>query len=165
MATRFTHTQTYDATPEAVFAMLSDQGFVESKATASGALTVEASVTSNPDGTTTIVSRRTFPSEVPSWAKSMTGDTITLTETQTWSALTGSGCTAEFSVDFGKMPITYSGTIVLSGSQTSTVVSDATLKASIPLMGGKVESLVKEQTVRYLDKEQSTGNAWLASHH
>jgi hypothetical protein len=44
------------------------------------------------------------------------------------------------------------------------VTTEGELKASIPFMGGKVENLAKEQTERYLRKEQEFALTWLREH-
>ena len=54
-------------------------------------------------------------------------------------------------------------TLTDAGS-SSTAVTSATCKASVPLVGGKVEALVEQQVRDYLDYEVQLAAAWLAGH-
>jgi len=60
-------------------------------------------------------------------------------------------------------PTSISGTATLTPNGTgSTLTYDLEVKASVPLVGGKLEKLVVELTTEGFDKEQVVGAAWLA---
>lgn len=162
MATTLDFSQTYDAQPSTVRAMITDAEFINLRATKTGSTTVDSEVINEPGGGTTVVVTRTMPANVPSYAKSFVGETLTITERQEWAlpAADGTGtavATAELSAPLaftGSMSITTDGSI-------TTVRTFGEYKASVPFVGGKVEEMAKEQTVRYLTKEQEIGRDWL----
>lgn len=163
MATSFTHEQAYAADPATVMAMLQDVDFIRAKCERTGSLETTATVTPGPDGACTIVSTRVLPAEVPAAARAFVGETLTVTETQVWSAPAADGSrSAQVAVDFGA-PMTFSSTMTLAPAEGGTRVrTEGSFKASVPFVGGKIESSAAEQTARYLVKEEQVGNEWLA---
>ena len=70
-------------------------------------------VTDTPDGGVTISSTRTMPADVPSYAKSFVGDSLTVTEVQVWGPVGPDGSSrADVTVDFNA-PISYKGSITM----------------------------------------------------
>lgn len=164
MATQINDVQRYRASPADVFAMLCDPAFIERKGEASGSIEVSADVESEGDSVV-LVSRRVLPAKLPSFAKSLVGETITLIETQKWGPASQDGSrAAKFHVDFGKNPISFNGEITLSedGADT-TLTTTGVIKASVPLFSGKIEAVALDWTRRYLRKELSVGTEWLAA--
>lgn len=162
MATTMDEVQHYDAPADDVFAMLSDVAFIERKCLASGSIEASAEATPEGDGVT-LVSRRVLPAKLPSFAKRFVGETVTLVETQRWSAPVDSTRTADFVVDFGNNPIAFHGSIELRADGPGTRVEyTGTIKCSVPLIGGRIEGVALEWITRYVDKEQRVGTAWLS---
>ena len=163
MTTKIDQVQHYAATPEEVFAMLSDPEFVERKCLASGSIEASADVTAE-DATTTIVSRRVLPAKLPGFAKKFVGETLTLVETQRWTDEDGTGTRrGSFVVDFGNNPISFSGEVLLSpDGDGSRVETRGDIKCTVPFVGGKIEGVATEWITKYLDKEQRVGTEWLA---
>ena len=122
--------------------------------------TVEVADTA--DGGVTITSTRSMPAEVPSYAKSFVGDSLTITEVQTWGPVAEDGSArADVTVEF-HAPISYTGTITMSATADGTALrNEGQFKASVPFVGGKVERVAAEQTERYLNKETQVGAEWL----
>jgi len=162
MGTTLDFSQTYDAPPADVRAMITDEQFINLRATRTGATTVESEVIDEPGGGRTVVVTRTIPANVPSYAKSIVGETLTVTESQEWAvpAADGTGtavATAEMSA-----PIAFTGSMsITTDGSVTTVRTFGEYKASVPFVGGKVEEMAKEQTLRYLTKEQEIGRGWL----
>ena len=163
MATKFHYEQSYDADPTVVWAMLSDPAFITSKCERTGSRETTVDVTEDGQGGFTLVSKRVLPANLPSVAKPFVGDTLTVTETQVWSAAAADGSrTATTSVDFGA-PMSFSAGMELRPSASgSTVVTDGEFKASVPFVGGKIEGVAVDETTRYLEKEQQVGAEWLS---
>lgn len=162
MATTMDEVQHYDAPTDEVFAMLSDPAFIERKCYASGCIEADAESTPEGDGVT-LVSRRVLPAKLPSFAKRFVGETVTLIETQRWTAPNDHARTADFVVDFGNNPISFHGDIALQPDGAGTRVEyRGTIKCGVPLIGGKIEGVALEWITRYIDKEQRVGSAWLA---
>jgi hypothetical protein len=103
-----------------------------------------------------------MPAAVPSYATPFVGDTITITEVQTWGPVQADGtASADVTVAFNS-PISYRGTISLvPGGIGSVAHNTGDFKASVPFVGGKVERVAAEQTERYLAKEVSVAADWL----
>ena len=66
MATTLDFSQTYDAQPSTVRAMITDAEFINLRATKTGSTTVDSEVINEPGGGTTVVVTRTMPANVPS---------------------------------------------------------------------------------------------------
>lgn len=161
MGKEFTHRQAFDSDPITVFSMLSDPEYVQLKCSATGSLETTVEIADAPDGSVTITSTRVLPADVPSPAKKFVGETISATETQQWSSAAADGSrTANVAVDFSG-PLAFTGTLSLhpDGSGTS-VVTTGTFKASVPLVGGTIESVAAEQTERYLRAEERVAREW-----
>ena len=167
MPTQFDFAQSFTGSPLTVFAMLSQENFILAKCSATGSLSAEASVAQVPiDGgeTVTLISTRVLPADLPGPARSLVGDTITVTETQIWTPPAPDGSrTATITVDFSA-PMTFSGTLHLSprDQATTTITTRGKFTASVPFIGGKIEKVAAEQTQRYLVAEERVGNEWLA---
>lgn len=165
MGTDLTVMQTYTASPERVHSMLTDEKFVTFRAENTGAISSTSSVTTGDDGSCTVLSTRVLPANVPSFAAKMIGETLTVTETQAWPALSSAGtAVVPVKVEFSA-PISFSGTMSLAPAPEGTQITvTGTFKASIPFVGGKVEQLAKETTEKYLGKENKLGSQWLSEH-
>lgn len=134
--------------------MLLNPAFWDSVAQATGAI----GSTTTLDGTTTRTEEDQAVAGVPSFAKKFVGETTRAIKTLAWS-----GDTAKFVVETPGKPTSLSGTATLSSSGSSTTLRyDLDVKASVPLIGGKLEKLVAELTTDGFGKEQSAGTAWLA---
>jgi hypothetical protein len=162
MATTFIGTISFSQAPDEVWAMITEPDYVVGKGEAQGALSVEASVTEDEDGGAIIESKRSLPAELPSFARALVGETVELTEVQTWSAAADDGSrTAVLTVSFGSSPVAIHGSMKLeptsSGSQ---IVIDSTAKSSVPFIGGKVEHLTRDQTLRAIAKEEGYAATW-----
>jgi hypothetical protein len=158
MSTRFTVTQEYASPSDAVLAMLTDENYARIRAERTGA--VEVSVRRDVVGdVVTMVIERSLPAQVPGFAKSLVGDVISVTEEQVWSPAGSARFTATFSA-----PMSASGTITVesSGPQSTVVRTIGEVRASVPLIGGKLEGLAREQLERYLNAEIAIATAWLA---
>jgi hypothetical protein len=143
--------------------MVCDPDYITQRATATGALTVSHTRTDREDGTVDLVIVRTLPADMPSFARSIVGETLTITEHQIWGPAQERSCDGQFDVQFSA-PLTFKGTVQMNydGSST-TVVTAGEIKAAVPFVGGKVERLALEQTERYLRKEEEFARLWLAS--
>ncbi|WP_019878222.1 DUF2505 domain-containing protein [Sporichthya polymorpha] len=158
MATRYTHTFTWDAPPAAVHAMVTDPAYQEQRAQAGNPISAEASVTGGADGTTISV-YRLMAIDPPGFLKNFVGDKIGIQETQTWTSPTE----ATLLVEILKQPGDVRGTIRLAESGASTVVTvEASIAVKVPLVGGKVESYVASIVDRLLAKDEELGKTWLA---
>lgn len=156
---------TYDATCDQVFAMMVDPDYVEAKLTGTGGTNPQIEVSE--EGSDTIVhAARDLPADVPSFVKKFTGDSINVDETDRWSPADDLGArTCAVRLEFAGTPSEVSGGLNLRPEGEGCVI-DVTfdVKVSVPLVGGKIESVIAEQIERGVGKENQIGRDWLASH-
>ncbi len=163
VATRLQHDQRFPSDPTTVMTMLRDPAFIELKCQRTGSLETTATIEDTADGGCVITSTRVLPSQVPAAARSFVGDTITVTEVQTWTAPGADGsATATVTVDFAA-PMAFAGTLTMSpDGEATTVRTDGEFKASVPFVGKSIEKSVAEQTAKYLTVEETVGGEWLS---
>ena len=163
MAKEFTYRQSFEADPVTLFAMLRDPKYVQAKCAATGSLetTVDIQAGEDAGGPVTIVSTRVLPAEVPDVARKFVGDTISATETQEWSPAASDGSrSASVTVEFSG-PLAFAGTLTLRPVGDGTeVVTEGKFKASVPFVGGTIESEAAKQTERYLGAEERLAAEW-----
>ena len=161
MAKEFTYRQSFGSDPVTVFAMLRDPDYVQAKCAATGSLETTVDVVEASDGSVTITSTRVLPADVPAAARKFVGETISATETQTWSAPAADGSrSADVTVDFSG-PLAFSGRLALRPfADGSEVLTEGSFKASVPFVGGTIESVAAEQTARYLGAEERVAAEW-----
>jgi hypothetical protein len=161
MAKEFTYKQTFGSDPVSVFTMLRNPEYVQAKCAATGSLETTVDVSEFADGSVTITSTRVLPAEVPAAAKKFVGETISATETQEWSPPAADGSrSATVTVDFSG-PLAFSGRLALRPfGDGSEVMTEGSFKASVPFVGGTIESVAAEQTVRYLGAEERVAAEW-----
>ncbi|HET8766079.1 DUF2505 domain-containing protein [Phycicoccus sp. M110.8] len=161
---KIARTLEYAATPDEVFAVLADVAFQEAKCAATGAISYTASVTAEGDATV-IRTERELPADgLPDFARSMVGNTLKVVETQTWQAAGADGArTGTVAMTVPGAPITLKGTLALESGGPGTVEHlDGDLKASIPLVGGKIEKAAAPAIEDAITIEGKTAHEWLA---
>lgn len=155
MATSFTSRLDLPSDPAAAYALLSDPDYVREVAQRTGGHDVKVSVTPGDDGEVVIVSARTLHAELPSYARSFVGDRIRLTETRTLGPAADDGSRdGRLEVTVHGAPAHVSGSLRLSGDGSGSALDvDASIRASVPFVGAKVERFVAEQMQRSMAKE------------
>ncbi len=157
-------TMEYAATPQEVFAVLTDQAFQEAKCAATAAIKYTASVKESGGGAV-ITTERILPSDdLPDFAKNMVGETLKVVETQTWGAASADGSrTGTVEMTVSGVPVALNGTLALAaGGPGSVEHLDAELKAKIPLVGGKIEKAAAKPIEEAINIEAATVKEWLA---
>jgi hypothetical protein len=153
----------YDADPGVVFAMFCEEKFLLGKYEALGypqyeVLEVEAS-----DTGARIKTRRHAPANVPGFAKRLFGSTTEMVQTDVWGPETDGVREGTWTIDVPGKPVKAGGTIRLEPRGAGSLVSiDGELKASVPLIGGKIESWAGGEAKDALVKEYEFGKSWLA---
>ncbi len=164
---RFAATITYDAAPDAVYAMLTDPAFQDRKLAGTGALEYHSSVEPSGEGAV-IATTRTLPTDrVPDAFRSLLGGKVTVVQTESWNApgadLSRSGAVT---VQISGAPLKMTGSLTLAsdghGGTIETVNGE--LKASVPLIGGRIEKAVEPALRGAIEVEQRLGREWLAEH-
>jgi hypothetical protein len=156
---------TQDFSPVAVFSMLTNPEFIELRCKASNSKDIGHEVSQ--DGETTVVKvDRTMPAEdLPDMLKTFTRDGVRLHEVQKWGPAAADGSrTAEIVLHFVGQPMKMRGTTTLSATATGAALSiRAELKATVPLIGGKIEKITAPLVIEAIETEGTCGKEWLAS--
>lgn len=159
MAHQLRHEMVYDHSVAEVTKMLADPVFREEVCTAQGVLdrTIQIEKSS---GHMDVRIEQVQPSAgVPGFAKTFVGDTTEVIQQEVWSSPTH----ADVEVIFPGKPSSCRGTIVITptdgGGCLETVTVD--IKVGLPLVGGKLEFLLKELMRKGLETENQTGRKWL----
>lgn len=161
---RISETVDYPATPDVVFAMLTDERFQARKCEAGGSLSHDVAVSQVEDGVR-VVTKRDVPTHgFPDFAKPFIGSRLTITETYEWAAPNGDGSrSGQLTIELGAAPVTMRGRLALvpTGAGTQMRV-DGDLKAAVPFIGGKVERTAGPALVDGIRTDGEVGRAWLA---
>ena len=153
----------FDTDPVTVFAMFTDEAYLARKAGATGAVRHEASVTRLGDHVPVRL-LRVMPPDVPDLLRSFVGETIDLDQTDVWQPASSDGSrTGSIRIEMGGAPVQLTGGMTLVGTAAATAATiDARVKASIPLVGGRIEKAVHDAVVHAARIEEQVGRAWLA---
>ena len=155
MSKRVVKELVYDAPLEEVAAMLTDPAFRERVLERMGVLRGGATVK---DGVVTIDQVQTAEG-LPSFATKFVGDEIRILQVERWT----SPDHADVDVTIPGKPGEMAGTATLAGSGGRTVETvDMEITVRIPLVGGKIETLIGDMLTKALDTEHRTGVEWLA---
>lgn len=155
----------FPADPVRAYALVTDQAYVVAVAEATGGQDVAVTVEDR-DGGAVVTSCRSLPARLPSYARALVGDTLRLTEVRTYGPASEDGSrTGTVRVDFDGAPVTIEGTLSLTPSPMGSVCAmSASVRASVPFVGGKVERFAAEQVQAFLAKETEVAFGRLEDH-
>ena len=147
----------FAAQPTDVYAMMTDQKYLDEVCVASGSLSYHASV----EGSTTKTSR-TLPA--PDSAARFTGPQLTVNEEVVWADPSSDGSrNAAVTMTVLGQPVTFRGKLRLSpGGRGSVVDVTGELKVAIPLLGKKLEESAAPSVMEGYKTQQEVGDRWLA---
>jgi hypothetical protein len=157
----------YEADPATVYEMISDLKFQERKFANTGAVSYEVTLDAHEDGGITVTSRRELPTDrVPDFLRSFVGSTIRVQQVEEWGAVEADGVrNGTLMADLSGMPVRFTARLSLVTSDTGTLeIVQGDLKASVPLIGGKVEKAAEPAIKAAVAAEQRTGRDWLTGH-
>jgi hypothetical protein len=152
---KFTCAVRYDAPLADVYAMLTDPEFRSHAMSAQQARSCEVTV----DGDTIAIDAVTPNTDIPGFARAFAGETTRSITTEAWRE----GSVADFTVETPGKPSSIFGVrrLVPDGDGTLDTF-EAESKAKLPLIGGKIESLIAGQFQNGTAREQAVGARWLA---
>ena len=154
-----------DADPGRVFAMLTDRAFQERKCAETGSLAYEVEITPTPDGGARIATTRTLPTDqVPEFVRRFVGGEVRVREHVLWGPADGAAeRSGTVEVEIGGAPVRLAAQVRLAGVGDDVVETiDGELKASVPLIGGKIEKSAEPAIRAAIRVEEHTGRDWLA---
>ncbi|MCR6030659.1 DUF2505 family protein [Nocardioides sp. zg-579] len=161
MAKQITHDLTYDAPASAVYAMLTDAAFREEVCDRSGVLRHDVTVSGGDltNSATVRIQQWQSATGIPSFAKKLVGEEIEIIQEETWTSPTE--CDVKVTIP-GK-PGEMSGSVRLveeAGATTEHI--EMTITVRLPLVSGKVESLIADMLKKSLRVENTVGREYLA---
>ena len=152
------HQLRYDATPEAVYEMLSDPAFRDKVCTAMNTVSHDVVIDRAERGMSVRIDMVQQTQGVPGFAKKILGDTTPIIQSEEWAAAQS----ADLEVEIPGKPGHIRGRITLTGDDSGTVESfTGEAKINVPLVGGRLEGLIERLFILGMDTEQRVGAAWL----
>jgi hypothetical protein len=142
MPTRYEERQSFDQPPEKVLRMFSDLAYFERKYAASGGwdirvlehelkgqrFHIKCSYSRKPDA------------EVPPFARKIVGDSVLVTQEDTWDL---DSATGELRIEIRNLPVQLRASMKLVAERGGCAnVLQWTLNSSVPMLGGKIEQML-----------------------
>lgn len=163
MSKKFSNTLVYDADLDAMWQMMTGQDWWTAKYQALGADNIVYNTFDVTDTSFTIVSERDVPADLPSFAKKIIGDTNHVTQTEKWTRNPDTA-TATIEILIKNIPGGTTGTMKITPSGSGTTWrSDFDIKVGIPMVGGKLEGIIKDETASNFEQEKTFNDQWLAN--
>lgn len=164
MSKKFTRDYTYAGTMDQMWAMITDKDYWNAKYSSLGATNIAWTTFEASEGSFTYTSTRDVPADLPSVAKKIVGETNTVTTTERWTR-TGDAASATIEIQVKNVPGQTTGTMdIMASGDSSTWSFNFDTKVSIPMVGGKLEGIMTEQTGVQLGEEKPFNDQWLADH-
>jgi hypothetical protein len=152
----------YDAEPAEVYAMFCDPDFIRAKYDTLGYPKHELVRLDTSDDGATVSTRRWVPANVPGFAKKLFGETTEMVQTDIYGPETDGVRHGTWTIEVPGKPVKASGSITLAATAEGSLVTiDGELKASIPLIGGKIESWAGGEAAKTLRDEHEFAVTWL----
>lgn len=162
MAKKFTKTDPYSADVDQLWAMLSDRDYHQAKYESLGADNITFRSFSADDTSITMVNERDVPADLPGFAKKIIGETNHVTQTERWTRA-GDSVTCAVQITVKNLPGGTTGTIDITPVESGcTWSTDFDIKIGVPLVGGKLEDLMKDETTSNQAQEKVFNDQWLA---
>ena len=155
------HTHRYAAPSTDVQQMLTDPAFRELVCQRQHALSHDVAVTGSGATAVVVVRQTQAMTGAPAVATKLTGDTVTLEQREAWRSVTE----AELSISLPGKPVEVRGgriTLVERPDGGCDQVVSGDLRVKVPLVGGKLESLLSDVLRAGMRRLGETGDAWLA---
>ena len=154
----------YAADPQRAFAMLLDEDFQQEVCRATGSLGSEVAIDGTAAGATIRTTRQLPTDQFPDFVQKFVGDTVHVARVDTWGPAAADGSRdGTIVVEIKGAPVRLSGTLTLRPDGTGSLVDvDSDLKASVPLIGGKIEKAVEPPIRAAVRREEKVGARWLA---
>ena len=159
MAKRLEHQLTYDAPMADVAEMLADPSFREEVCDFQGVKRAMVTIDSDDNGMEVTIDQVQAAHGIPSFAKKFVGDEINIVQQESWASPTE----GDIKVTIPGKPGEMTGTARLAESGGVTTESvEMTVKVNIPLVGGRIESLIADMLLKALKAENKVGRDYLS---
>jgi len=158
MTTKVTMDLAYDASPEAVHAMLTDPAFREETCARMKVISATATAEESGDATVVTIDQVQAAAGLPSFATKLVGDQIRIVQQETWR----DGRRADIEVTIPGKPGEMVGAAELVETDGGTTEHiELEIRVRIPLVAGKIEKLIADMLRKALRTENETGRDYL----
>jgi Protein of unknown function (DUF2505) len=173
MPSSFDMTAEYQGSVEDVYRAFADKHYWLARLTDSGvdetALeSMRIGGQSGTDGTIEVVTLQVIHSHrLPGLITQLHRGDLAVRRAETWGPITDGTATASLAGEIVGAPATLSGAAALSpaaGSGGSRVDFQVSVQVRVPLIGGKIESIIGAQLVAVVEAEQRFTANWIATH-
>lgn len=154
----------YPRAPAEVSAMTFDPSFQDLKCAATGAVSHSVDVSEAGDRMV-ITTEREMPTDgFPDFLRSFVGNSLKVTQVDDWGPAGADGSRdGTITVTIGSTPLKLTGKLTLGPVDGGALGSvDADLKASVPLIGGRVEKAAAPAVMAAVRAEEKTAGKWFA---
>jgi hypothetical protein len=164
MARHIEHSAQYRRPVATLHAALTDEGYWQARLKEVGGPGATFESLTVGDGTIDVVLKQSVPAEhLPSVVTSIRPGDLIIRRTESWGPLQGDRAQGTFSAEVEGAPGRLRGTMTLSADGTgSELVMDGDVEVKIPLIGGKIESVIAGQVLELLDAEEDFTGQWVA---
>lgn len=164
MARHIEHSAQYPRPVATLHAALTDEGYWQARLKEVGGPGATFESLTVGDGTIDVVLKQSVPAEhLPSVVTSIRPGDLIIRRTESWGPLQGDRAQGTFSAEVEGAPGRLRGTMTLSADGTgSELVMDGDVEVKIPLIGGKIESVIAGQVLELLDAEEDFTGQWVA---
>ncbi len=149
--------------PPVVYGMITDPAFVERKCSA-GSVAYEVDVVADSRTGSVVATQRTLPdAEVPEFVRRFVGGAVRVNERVEWDLPDAEGGReGRIRVEIAGVPVRLTGQVFLRPFGGGTVYEvEGELKASVPLLGGRIERAAEPAIRAGLRVEERIGREWL----
>lgn len=109
-----------------------------------GSLNPQVKVTQTQENAWLVVVERTFEAEWPGWLKGFVGDGLRIHEERTWTLESESLVRGTMSLRVHGQPVSMDAVVELRSEASGSLITvEADVRASVPLLGGKIETEVR----------------------
>lgn len=159
MPTRFEHRATFAASPDTVYSTLVDEAFLTARLRDVGGKNSALLDRRTRDDGVDIAFRQGVEGRLlPGAVRSILSGDLVVEREERWRGREAAG---RATVNGVPAEIRYLTTVTAKGDGTDLLVS-AEVRVSIPLLGGKIETMVAEQVTKLLASEAEYAEKWLA---
>src|SRR3954454_13577421 len=155
------HTHQYAASAAEVQQMLTDPAFRERVCERQHALSHDVTVRGSGPDAEVVVRQTQAMDGAPAIATKLTGDTVALEQREVWRSAT----TADLSISLPGKPVELRGgrlTLTDRPDGGCDQVVSGDLRVKVPLVGGKLESMLSDIIGAAMRRQGEVGDAWLA---
>lgn len=154
----------YDAGVDEVLEVLTSPEYLRAKAEALGDTELEIVAAGRKGDGYVADTRRVVPANIPGFAKKFLPAKNRIHQVEEWGPAEGDGSRrGTWHVSAAGAPVTGSGTARIEPTATGCRnVIEGEVKASVPLVGGKLASFVGDEAIQTMNREHAFAQKWLA---